>query len=409
MEKIIEKVLSGYVGFGNLPSQVYKRSVANGFDFTLMVVGASGLGKSTLINSLFLTDIYSVDKCLDSTITKIPKTTSIKTTKVHLFENEVNLTLTLVDTPGFADLIDNYNCSEPILSYINEMYEEYFENESKVNRLSVEDRRVHCCLYFISPNGHGLKDLDISFMKALHDKVNLIPIIAKADTLSTEELVKYKKQLLEDIRVNSIEIYDFSYEFALSDNDNAMNTKFIERLPFGVVGSNNAIQVDGKLVHGREYPWGIVDIYNLEHCDFSLLQDVLVRYHMQNLKDLVHTKLYEKFRAQKLTCVSSSKSVIIQNTTLNSKMHISEIEVEGRYQVKYRDLLNKHELCMKDLNGDLHEFRKDIRDHQQTFQMKQNYFIEEKKKFEKEHVDFVKSVTETGSIIGKKTAKKSKN
>jgi putative ribosome biogenesis GTPase RsgA len=49
---------AGYVGFANLPNQVHRKSVKKGFEFTLMVVGESGLGKSTLINSLFLTDIY---------------------------------------------------------------------------------------------------------------------------------------------------------------------------------------------------------------------------------------------------------------------------------------------------------------------------------------------------------------
>lgn len=48
----------GYVGFANLPNQVFRKSVKKGFQFTLMVVGESGLGKSTLINSLFLTDLY---------------------------------------------------------------------------------------------------------------------------------------------------------------------------------------------------------------------------------------------------------------------------------------------------------------------------------------------------------------
>ncbi|KFM57137.1 Septin-7, partial [Stegodyphus mimosarum] len=51
--------MDGYVGFANLPNQVYRKAVKKGFEFTLMVVGGAGLGKSTLINSMFLTDIYS--------------------------------------------------------------------------------------------------------------------------------------------------------------------------------------------------------------------------------------------------------------------------------------------------------------------------------------------------------------
>lgn len=46
------------MGFANLPNQVHRKSVKKGFEFTLMVVGESGLGKSTLVNALFLTDLY---------------------------------------------------------------------------------------------------------------------------------------------------------------------------------------------------------------------------------------------------------------------------------------------------------------------------------------------------------------
>ena len=36
----------GYVGFANLPNQVHRKSVKKGFEFTLMVLGESGLGEA---------------------------------------------------------------------------------------------------------------------------------------------------------------------------------------------------------------------------------------------------------------------------------------------------------------------------------------------------------------------------
>ena len=54
-----------YIGFATLPEQIHRKSVKKGFDFTLMVVGESGLGKSTLVNSLFLSDLYKDRKIPD--------------------------------------------------------------------------------------------------------------------------------------------------------------------------------------------------------------------------------------------------------------------------------------------------------------------------------------------------------
>lgn len=102
------KELEGYVGFANLPNQVYRKAVKRGFEFTLMVVGESGLGKSTLINSMFLSDIYSQDQHPGPS-RRAKKTVAVETTRVLLKENGVNLTLTVVDTPGFGDAVDNSN------------------------------------------------------------------------------------------------------------------------------------------------------------------------------------------------------------------------------------------------------------------------------------------------------------
>ena len=42
---------------------------------------------------------------------------------------------------------------------------------------------------------YSLKPIDIEFMRQLHTKVNLIPIIAKADTLTDEEVAEFKARV----------------------------------------------------------------------------------------------------------------------------------------------------------------------------------------------------------------------
>ena len=42
---------------------------------------------------------------------------------------------------------------------------------------------------------HSLKPIDIEFMRRLHTKVNLIPIIAKADTMTDEEIAAFKARV----------------------------------------------------------------------------------------------------------------------------------------------------------------------------------------------------------------------
>lgn len=74
-------------------------------------------------------------------------------------------------------------------------YEEFLNAESRVNRKLQHDSRVHCCLYFLESNSHGMTPLDVEFMQKLHDKVNIIPIISKADTMTPDEVAEYKKQV----------------------------------------------------------------------------------------------------------------------------------------------------------------------------------------------------------------------
>ena len=65
-----------------------------------MVVGESGLGKSTLVNSMFMTDIYSSKETEVSP--SMAKTVQVETHSVVLQEGGVKLSLNVVDTPGIT-------------------------------------------------------------------------------------------------------------------------------------------------------------------------------------------------------------------------------------------------------------------------------------------------------------------
>ena len=60
---------------------------------------------------------------------------------------------------------------------------------------------MHACLYFIAPTGHGLKPLDVEVMKKIHKKVNIIPVIGKADSCTVKEVNMFKTKVRQ--RVNS--------------------------------------------------------------------------------------------------------------------------------------------------------------------------------------------------------------
>ncbi|XP_037047418.1 septin-7-like isoform X4 [Bradysia coprophila] len=343
------KEIDGYVGFASLPDQVYRKAVKKGFEFTLMVVGESGLGKSTLINSMFLSDIYNQEQ-YPGPSHRIKKTVAVETTKVLLKENGVNLTLTVVDTPGFGDAVDNSNCWVPVIEFVESKYEEYLTAESRVHRKAITDNRVHTCLYFIAPSGHGLKTLDVEFMQRLCDKVNIIPVIAKADTMTPEEVQLFKKQILNEIAQHKINIYDFPEP--LEDEEEAKVLRQLRsRVPFAIVGANSVIEVDGRRVRGRKYPWGVAEVENLEHCDFIALRNIVIRTHLQDLKDVTNNVHYENYRCRKL----AGLGVDGKQSRLSNKNPLAQMEEEKR----------EHELKMKKMEAEM----------EQVFEMK----VKEKK------------------------------
>ena len=143
----------------------------------------------------------------------------------------MRIALTIVDTPGFGDNIDNefayvssffgYPCLccdiyprfQEIVGYLERQYDDILAEESRIKRNPrFRDNRVHALLYFIPPTGHAyvicfpflwrnvytcnrLREMDIELMRRLSPRVNVIPVIGKADSLTPSELKGFKKRV----------------------------------------------------------------------------------------------------------------------------------------------------------------------------------------------------------------------
>ncbi|XP_060140836.1 septin-12 [Globicephala melas] len=320
----------GYVGIEAVLDQLKIKAMKMGFEFNIMVVGQSGLGKSTMVNTLFKSKMWK--STMPGLGVPTPQTLQLQSVTHVIEESGVKLKLTVTDTPGFGDQINNDKCWDPILGYINEQYEHYLQEEILITRQRhIPDTRVHCCVYFVPPTGHWLRPLDIEFLRRLCRTVNVVPVIARADSLTIEEREAFRHrviwapgtslgsvgvwsggectgglrssvcgpQIQENLKTHGIEVYPQQC-FDEDINDKILNSKIRERIPFAVVGADQEHVVNGRCVLGRKTKWGIIEVENMAHCEFPLLRDLLIRSHLQDLKDITHNVHYENYRIFRL-------------------------------------------------------------------------------------------------------------
>ena len=66
-----------------------------------------------------------------------------------------------------------------------------------------------CAFYFVL---YELKPVDILYMKLVHERVNLVPIITKADTVSPRELWVLKRRMIRQLKLNGIKFHTFGMD-----------------------------------------------------------------------------------------------------------------------------------------------------------------------------------------------------
>lgn len=331
----------------------YRKDAKKAVKFTMMVVGELGTGKTTFINSLLnkrVLDhryenpslISSNKDCETKTLAftsaksvALPNTSmltrnefnpstideepgiALTETKVEIVDDDnLKLVLNIIDTPGFGENLNNELCFVEIENYLKQQFDLVLAEETRIKRNPrFTDTRVHVMLYFIAPTGHGLRELDIQCMKRLSKYVNIIPVIGRADSFTSNELHYFKQQVRTDIEKFNVPIFQFDnflneYDEE-EDYDLIQECKFLSNLqPFAVITSEDSFEIrdkktgESKIIKARQYPWGLVDINDTTISDFVILKSVLLGSHLQDLKDLTHDFLYETYRTERLTKVT---------------------------------------------------------------------------------------------------------
>lgn len=342
-----------------------------GLRLRIMVVGESGLGKTTFLHALMhirgasilaeheadledgsgATDAENSSDAMPEELKATedeadeiePRTLTIRTKSYMLKSDEgIKTRVDFIDTPGFADTINNEHHWVPIQSFVEDQFERYFDlsHGGKLDmdqvidvRRAQQDCRVHLCLYFIAP--HRLKEIDIIFMKRMQKFVNIVPIIAKVDSMTTKERTVFRQSILERMTQEGIP----SYSFPMRSGEHSAP-------PFAVVCTK-------KKSGTRDYPWGELNTESPKHSDLSIIRDLIFRLNLVSVLKATHEK-YEQVYARPRRRQRILERQRIEEQLKSYQQKVAELEDrrrqrEGLEKQRQVELEAQLKACQEDL------------------------------------------------------------
>ena len=329
-----------------------------GLNFRIMLVGESGLGKTTFTRALLRP--YVPDHVLDEHQGSAGEPVRARTTSINEMSFKVDndgfpVEITVVDCPGYGDAVDSTAWIDKIVDYMRKGFEQHFEALGGMSPIAgaggglQRDGLVHVCLYFIA--AHRLKGVDLEFMRRLEPHVNLVPIIAKADTMTLAERDAFRRQVLGELKQCGVRIFQmnegggagvvngvavgaeggaaetskngssdtYAYPSASAPSSGAMVPAGAHNSVLGSPPAQKAPQIAGQMsMMGlgptsttqpppfavcssedgtRVYPWGTCCVEDPAHSDLSLLRSMLFATSMVAAKRRT-LELYESSYAQ---------------------------------------------------------------------------------------------------------------
>jgi septin family protein len=370
---------------------------------SVLVIGESNSGKTSFIDFLRTSLALPIRKqrpqLRDDIFDDVdrPPTRTFSNFTSHYVETEIEgerIGLTLWDSQGLESNLVDLQLRE-VASFLESKFEETFSEEMKVVRApGVRDTHIHCAFLILDPvrldsniattkkhgpgnggaaNGNSLvgprsmplsggldESFELQVLRTLQGKTTVVPIIAKADTITSAHMAHLKHAVwkaLKSSNLNHLEAIGLEEggdpersfdKFGLQERDeNQSNagqagpdpeSSHLESptdsssshsaseyglakpsrptatasspalsgmvalpvetpsLPFSIISPD----IYEPEIAGRKFPWGFADPYNPDHCDFLRLKETVFTDWRGELKDASRELWYERWRTSRL-------------------------------------------------------------------------------------------------------------
>jgi septin family protein len=358
---------------------------------SILIVGTANSGKTSFLEFLKTALALPAKKRAKNTVEhdEPPRAPPSGNFIPHYLETEIDnerIGLTLWDSEGLEKNVVDLQLRE-MSSFLESKFEDTFNEEMKVIRSpGVQDTHIHAVFLVLDPsrldrnitaakvasakgqhNGGkhypharilgGLdEDLDLQVLRTLQGKTTVIPVITKADTITTKHMNVLKRTVAESLKKANLDPLEAlglddendstpdssRIEEEDEDEDQVSNPSEEEAGEQGDEGEELPIQSQDSIpkhkrlssgsirrhklseenlkedevpflplsilspdiyepeVIGRQFPWGFADPYNQEHCDFLRLKETVFSEWRGELRELSREQWYEGWRTSRL-------------------------------------------------------------------------------------------------------------
>ncbi|KAI1349932.1 septin [Xylaria sp. FL0043] len=368
----------------NSPRRVRRRKDPT--PFNILIVGTRGSGKTSFLEFL-KTSLALPPKKRSQRSTEIEQEVTSRAAPSgnflpHYLESEIDgerVGLTLWDSEGLDKNVVDLQLRE-MSTFLEGKFEETFAEEMKVIRSpGVQDTHIHAVFLILDParldrniaaaravpgmthgGKHGIdigrivggldEDLDLQVMRTLQGKTTVIPVISKADTVTTAHMTFLKKTVWASLKKAN---FDPLEGLGLDDEDESNSSRIDEGdeaeaddaaaesdgdeekakaeehdennmgegedqassaskrrskasnedssdelplLPMSIISPD--LYEPGAI--DRKFPWGTANPYDPDHCDFTRLRDAVFTEWRSELREASREQWYEGWRTSRL-------------------------------------------------------------------------------------------------------------